>query len=120
RNKELFRDKLNQQTLNKCELHDYVDREILLHRLKSVDFLIHFPYLKGSQKSLKLVDYNFLAKPIIEYKNDEFSDSVFEEFLEYNFRNRREPEDYSKYKIGNVCAQFLELTQEDMQLVPFG
>lgn len=117
RNKDLFREKLDRKTLNKCEINNYVDRETLLNRLSGVDFLIHFPYQKDSQKSLKLVDYNFLKKPILEYRNDDFSDRVFREFLTYNFENKREYDDYKKYKIENVSEQFLELIQDDKQLV---
>lgn len=107
--RDIFDSTLNQETFNNCVLRDYVERDILLKELSSVDFLIHFPYLKNSQKSLKLIDYNFLKKPILEYKNDEFSDRVFKEFLEYNFKNKREFEDYTKYKIENVCTDFLKL-----------
>lgn len=116
-NKELFREKLDHQTLKKCELNSYVEREKLLSRLSSVDFLIHFPYRKDSQKSLKLIDYNFLRKPILEYKNDHFSDEVFREFLEFNFENKRDFEDYEKYKIENVSASFIELLQNNRHLV---
>src|SRR5699024_246206 len=116
----LFEQVLNEKTLRKCDIRSYVAREVLLKELKDVDFFVHFPYMKGSQKSLKLVDYNFLQKPILKYKNNEFSNRVFKEFLEYNFENRREPEDWSKYKIENICTQFLELAGDEKQLVSAG
>lgn len=110
RRKDIFESHLDQQTLNKCLLMDYVERDVLLDQLSSVDFLVHFPYQKETQKSLKLIDYNYLNKPILEYKNDDFSDRVFNEFLNYNFENKKEFEDYEKYRIENVCADFLKLT----------
>lgn len=109
RRKDIFKENLDQETLKKCLLMDYVEREVLLDQLSHIDFLIHFPYQKETQKSLKLVDYNYLQKPILEYKNDEFSDRVFQEFLDYNFKNKKNFEDYRKYKIENVSAEFLKL-----------
>ncbi|MCW9706760.1 glycosyltransferase [Fodinibius salsisoli] len=115
RNKNLFKGCLDQQTLDKCEIHDYVDRDTLLNSLAGIDFLVHFPYQEGTQKSLKLVDYNFLQKPILEYRNDEISDNSLREFLEYNFEQKKAFEDYRKYKIENICNRFLELIKEDRQ-----
>ncbi|WP_185958220.1 glycosyltransferase [Fodinibius sediminis] len=117
RRKELFKKILTREALGKCVLRNYVERDVLLQELSGVDFLVHFPYQNDSQKSLKLVDYNFLQKPILVYKNDTFSDRVFEEFLEYNFENKRDFKDYRKYRIENVCTQFLQLTQESMPLM---
>ena len=117
RNKELFKEHLDPQTLSKCVLRDYVDRDVLLNKLGLVDFLVYFPYRKGSQKSLKLIDYAFLEKPILEYKGDELSNKVLEEFLEYNFVNRKKVDDYRKYEIENICTQFIKLTTEEMTLV---
>jgi hypothetical protein len=109
RRKDIFETNLTPETLDKCFLRDYVEREVLFRQLDKVDFLVHFPYQNEIQKSLKLVDYNFIGKPILVYKNDESSDRIFKEFLEYNFENKREFEDYRKYKIENVCTDFLKL-----------
>ena len=88
-----------------------MDRYKLLEELSVVDFLVYFPYQKGTQKSLKLVDYNYLDKPILTYRNDAYSDKVLNEFLEFNFENKMMSEDHTKYKIENICSQFIQLTQ---------
>lgn len=120
KNKNLFVNNLKQKTLDKCWLRDYTERDVLLQELSGVDFLVHFPYQKGSQKSLKLIDYNFLNKPILAYRNDEYSDKIFNEFLEYNFENKMILKDFQKYKINNVCAQYVGLLQNNMQMANAG
>lgn len=117
REKKLFENTLDPETLNKCILRDYVERDVLLRELSNVDFLVHFPYEEETQKSLKLIDYNYLKKPILVYKNEENSDKVFGEFLEYNFENKKDFEDYRKYKIENICSRFLKLTHDKLRLV---
>lgn len=108
---------LTPETQKKCSLRTYTRREKLLEELSDVDFLLHFPYLKGSQKSLKLIDYYYLDKPILAYTNDELSDKALNEFLALDFKNGAPIEDYSKYDVRNVCTQFLELIPQKMQLV---
>ena len=108
----IFEQNLTESTLKKCSIRDYIERDLLLQELNGVDFLVHFPYQKGTQKSLKLIDYLFLKKPILEYCADESSDNTLQEFLQKEFSNQRGVEDYSKYDIKRVCRQFLELTEE--------
>jgi hypothetical protein len=116
RDRQLYERILNTETLRMCEIRGYVDRQVLLGQLNGVDFLVHFPYRKGTQKSLKLIDYAYLGKPVLSYSNDERSDRILNEFMSYNFKNQMPLEDYSKYRIENVSARFLELTQTDLQL----
>lgn len=117
RERELFEQTLGKATLEKCDIRDYVARETLFEELSNIDFLVHFPYQKGSQKSLKLIDYAYLEKPVLSYRNDEQSNQKLAEFMSGNFKNRMPIEDYTKYKIENVSAQFLELARTEPQLV---
>lgn len=71
--------------------------------------MVHFPYQKHTQKSLKLVDYYYLNKPILEFQNDGRSKKILEEFMRYEFINRRKFENYGIYEIDKVCKQFLKL-----------
>jgi hypothetical protein len=117
RDRPLFERVLNKETLKKCDIRDYVEREVLLKELSMVDFLIYFPYLKNTQKSLKLVDYAYLDNPVLSYRNDEESNQVLNAFINGNSENQVPLEDYTKYKIENVAAQFLDLLQTERQLV---
>lgn len=109
RRKDLFEKNLTKETLKKCSIRDYVERKILLNELSCVDFMVHFPYQKHTQKSLKLVDYYYLNKPILEFQNDGRSKKILEEFMRYEFINRRKFENYGIYEIDKVCKQFLKL-----------
>lgn len=117
KDRQLFERVLTQETLQKCEIRDYVERQVLLNQLRHVDFLVHFPYLKGSQKSLKLVDYAYLRKPVLSYKDDNESDRTLNQFMKHNFESAVPLEDYTQYKIENVAARFLELGKSRHQLV---
>jgi len=60
RRKDIFKQYLNLNTLRKCSIRDYVKRNRLFEELRHVDFFVHFPYRKGTQQSLKLVDYSYI------------------------------------------------------------
>lgn len=116
REPQLFEQLLNEETFKKCEIRKYVERKELLDQLVNVDFLVHFPYQKGTQKSLKLIDYAYLNKPVLSYQNDENSDQILDEFMHRDFDNGMSLEDYRQYKIENVSAQFLELAVPNLKL----
>ena len=78
-----------------------------------MDFLLYFPYLQPQQKPLKLIDYQFSGKPILAFKNDEFSKGAFKEFLGKNFNKGIPKENIDKYRIENVCSQFLALAANE-------
>jgi hypothetical protein len=106
---EFYRNLLDDRTLLKCEFYEYTDRNQLLRELSKVDFLIHFPYRFGIQRSLKLIDYQFLKKPILSYSADDESNLHFLQFLNKNYANRLTPESIEEYRVENVAKSFLNL-----------
>jgi hypothetical protein len=110
-NKNFFIKYLTQEAFNKCKISGYISRDELIKSLIKVDFLIYFPYKKQSQKPLKLIDYHYTGKPILEYRNDNISRQAFYEFMDFNFSKRIPAEDINQYRIENVSARFLSLTQ---------
>lgn len=109
--KDVYLNNLNEKTLSKCIFNDYKDRKTLLTELNNVDFLLHFPYKIGIQKSLKLVDYFYLSKPVLSFVATQESHNALEEFLKYDFKNQMQIDNVEAYYIKNVANQFLELTQ---------
>jgi hypothetical protein len=107
--KQFYKSKMNAKLLKKCQINNYVERIKLLNELNNVDFLIYFPYRKVGQKSFKLIDYTFLNKPILEYKDDGQSKINLKEFFEGNYINKMEMDDIEEYKIENVTKKFIEL-----------
>lgn len=112
KNKDFFSQHMPDSVLSQTELRDYVPREQLFNELQSVDFFLHFPYLKGTQRSLKLIDYAHIGKPILSYKDDTQSIEALHQFLEGDYSHQLNTGDTEKYKIKNVCNQFLDLLDE--------
>jgi hypothetical protein len=111
KNKDFYYKYMNQEAIDKYKISSYISRTELINSLLKVDFLVYFPYKKQSQKPLKLIDYHFTGKPILEYRNDNISRQAFYEFMDFNFSKRIPAEDINQYRIENVSARFLSLTQ---------
>lgn len=107
--KDKYTQSLNEKTLLKCEFNSYKERIQLLTELNKVDFLVHFPYRIQVQKSLKLVDYHFLSKPILSYVGDELSNQTLIQFLNFDYKNKLPSETIECYRIENVANQFIHL-----------
>ncbi|MDN3676673.1 glycosyltransferase [Flavobacterium paronense] len=107
--KDIFNSNLNPETLQKCVFYEYKDRSVLLNELSTVDFLLHFPYRVAIQKSLKLIDYFYIKKPILSFTNDTESYATFNAFLNYDFSNQIEHSNVDDYYIENVASNFLNL-----------
>lgn len=107
--KDIYTNNLNAKALSKCVFNSYKDRDVLLNELSNVDFLLHFPYRIAVQKSLKLVDYFYIKKPIVSFIGDNTSYATFNSFLEYDFENQIPCADVSEYYIENVANNFLKL-----------
>ena len=109
REKHIYLNNINKNILEKCLFYDYKDRDLLIADLNEVDFLLHFPYKIEIQKSLKLVDYFYLSKPILSFVADEQSYNALDEFLDYNFSKQLDKCNVDDYHIENVAKQFLAL-----------
>jgi hypothetical protein len=112
--KERYTQILNEKTLLKCEFNNYIERFHLLNELNKVDFLVHFPYVVQVQKSLKLVDYHYLNKPILSFVADEFSKQKLMQFLMSDYKNKLNTENIDCYRIENVANQFIQLIQKSI------
>lgn len=112
KNRDFFVQHMPDSVLSQTELRDYVPREQLFKELQSVDFFLHFPYLQGTQRSLKLIDYAHIGKPILSYKDDAQSIEALQQFLKGDYSHQLQTGDTEMYKIKNVCNQFLELLDE--------
>jgi hypothetical protein len=106
---DIFLENLNKKTLKKTIIKPFTEREKLLNEVSNVDFLLHFPYIKGSQRSLKLIDYSYLGKPVISYKGEKSDNDKFIKFLEGDYSDREKLLDFKRYEISNIANSFLKL-----------
>lgn len=105
--REIYENKLA-PIKDKIEINDYLPRPDLLNILNQADFLIHFPYKNKIQKSLKLVDYYYVNKPILSYEGTK-NNKDFKKFLIGDFKSAMLSEDIEQYRIKNVSKQFIDL-----------
>lgn len=111
--KDIYEKNLNQKTINKCTFFGYKNRKELLSALQNIDFLVHFPYKENTQRSLKLIDYAYLQKPVLSYRATEADKKKVRDFLGGNFSEKESLENIDQYRIENVCQQFLGLIKEE-------
>lgn len=107
---------VNPSMLSKLEVLPYVDRLDLLQELHNADFLVHFPYLKPSQRSMKLIDYEFSQRPVLSYSATEQDNRILNEYLQGKFGAINSP-NIDKYRIETVARSFIELVAPKMQKV---
>lgn len=114
--KEFFKKYMSPETLSRCAFYDYIPREELISELNRADFLLYFPYLRPQQKPLKLIDYHFTGRPILEFKDDSYSREAFSEFISRAYHKRIPGEEIEPYRIENVCKAFLQLSEPEKQI----
>lgn len=108
---DFFLSKIDKTQLQYCSIHHYQDRMSVLEAVCDIDFFIFFPYKDNTQLPFKLIDYNFLDKPVLSFKNDVKSKKTFFEFLNRDFKNRMELPSLDIYKIEKVAEQFTKLIE---------
>lgn len=104
--------RLIEDSNGKIFVHDPVPRDVLLHRLHEMNFLVNFENIGSKQTPSKLIDYLILNKPILSVKTGNLDTETILEFLSGNYRGQLIIEDPEQYRIENICAKFLELGRE--------
>ncbi len=90
-------------------IQDQVPRMELLEVLCKMDFLLNISYDVSVQSPSKLIDYYLVGRPVLSLQSNEVNMPVLQEFLNGNYTNAFVFENYEKFKIENVCGQFLQL-----------
>ena len=80
--------------------------------LSKMDFLINIGYDPVHQMPSKLIDYYLTGRPVYSFNVGDFSPSIFEAFLNGDYRHQLRPPNMEKYNIEKVAAQFLTLSQK--------
>ena len=106
---EIFTDSLG-AIQDKLTIKEYVDRAVLIQEFADADFLLHFPYEKNTQRSLKLIDYWYSERPVLHFDNTENARQLLVEFLHLNFIHAVPNPSIDDYRIEHVCEQFLALS----------
>ncbi|MDX1639548.1 MAG: glycosyltransferase [Balneolaceae bacterium] len=91
------------------EIRDYIPREKLLNVLSGMDFLVNFENKTTLQLPSKLIDYYLTGRPVLSVGNHDIDTDAVDQFLEGDYRGQYQFGDMDRYRIENVCRQFLAL-----------
>lgn len=93
----------------RIEIRDYLPRKELLKRLSGMDFLVNFENSTSVQLPSKLIDYYLAGRPVLSVDGLKPDFENLERFLEGVYSGRYSYQNVERYRIENVCRQFLEL-----------
>ena len=96
---------------DKLVLKTPIDREILIHEMAKMDFVINFDNDNATQRPSKLIDYAMSRRPILSFNRQTFRPEVFQAFLKGDYSEQYHV-DLEQYDIRHVVDQFEELFQE--------
>lgn len=100
-----FLEKANGQ----IEIRDYIPREKLLNELAGMDFLVNLENDTSRQVPSKLIDYYLAGRPVLSVPSSGLDTDKVARFLEGDYSRGYRFEDMDRYRIENVCQNFLAL-----------
>lgn len=93
----------------RIEVREYIPRKELLNKLSDMDFLVNLENDTSSQAPSKLIDYYLTGRPVLSVSSSGLDTDIVSQFLEGNYSKQYQFKDMDRYRIENVCDQFLEL-----------
>lgn len=108
-NKPAFFAPYKEKLGDKLEMREYVPREVLLHELSKMDFLINIRNESAVQAPSKLIDYYLTHRPILEITSTFQEAENFEAFCKKDYSAQINIENPERFNIKNVCHEFANL-----------
>jgi hypothetical protein len=102
---EKYKDKLE----DKIVVNGIADRLQVLYEFSKFDFVVNFDNKGSKQVASKLIDYYIIKKPILNIPFRSFNTSLFDEFMEGQYKNKYYMKNPEQYKIESVVTKFLEV-----------
>ncbi|REL23940.1 hypothetical protein DYD21_20605 [Rhodohalobacter sp. SW132] len=97
----------------RIEIRDYIPRPELLRTLSKMDFLVNFENATSLQMPSKLIDYYLAGRPVLSVDGQKINKKSIDEFLEGDYSSAYSYNGVDRYRIENVCGQFLELQERE-------
>lgn len=94
---------------DKLEIKELIPREKLIVVMSEMDFLVNFDNLNSNQVPSKIVDYTLSGRPYININEKNFSEDVFQEFIDGIYKSS-EQKNIDEYNIKNVVDKFENLS----------
>jgi len=99
----------------RIEIRNYIPRPELLKVLSRMDFLVNFENASSLMMPSKLIDYYLTARPVLSVKSNEVNSEGITRFLKNDYRDRYRFNGVERFRIENVCNQFLKLLNKDKE-----
>jgi glycosyltransferase involved in cell wall biosynthesis len=96
------------QSNSKIIVNGFIPRDELLPFLAQMDFLVNFDNNTKTAVPSKLIDYAITGKPVLNIENPLVPDRIIN-FLRGDYSHALEMPDIDRYRIENVCGQFITL-----------
>jgi hypothetical protein len=93
----------------RIKVFEPINRDELLFRLSSMDFVVNFENVGSKQTPSKLIDYAIIEKPILSIKTGELDKENLLKFLKNDFSDSIKIENTDQYKIEKVVLKFIEI-----------
>ena len=95
----------------------YLPRNDLIGQLSQMDFLVNIENSTSTQVPSKLIDYFLVERPVLSLSGNMISEDTIKQFLNGNYSEQLQFDNYEKFKIQNVSRQFLSLVDnhEDLE-----
>ena len=77
-----------------------------------MDFVVNFENVGAKQTPSKLIDYAIIKRPVLSIKTGTLDAVTVDQFLDGNYQNQLVIKDPDQYRIENVVARFLQLSEE--------
>lgn len=112
-----YRDALVDQLLGnypnveeKVVMHFSVPHDELLYQLSTMHFLVNIENVSNTQMPSKLIDYGMSGRPVLSCRKDNFSQEVFNSFMEGNYEGAMEI-DVRDYDISLLARKFVDMAK---------
>ena len=104
---EPYKEKLR----DKIIISGFIDRDELVYRMSTYDFLLNIENGTKVQSPSKLIDYSISKRPVLSINSQNIDKEKFEQFLECNYDEKLEMPNIDDYNIMNVTKKFLDLVR---------
>ena len=102
----------HQQILGeKLLIHEYIDREELIYRMSSYDFVLNLENGTSVHMPSKLIDYALCGRPILSIFSQNIHKEKFLRFLSRDYSQQHIIDRIDDYNIVNVATKFIDLAE---------
>ena len=96
----------------KLLVYDYIDREELIYRMSSYDFVLNIENGTLVQIPSKLIDYALSGRPVLSIHSLHIDTEKFAQFLNRDYTQQYMINNIDDYDIKNVAKKFVDLAMD--------